>query len=108
MSYHKPFESRAPSFRQVEYEFTYASEAAARAAFDALVNKRYTLTAGGDYLLPIGHRIHARREVLDGAVVTFVGQLKAAEVATEDPAIRALELEIAGAEGSMTGKTVLA
>lgn len=108
MSYNKPFQVRAPDYRQVEYEFTYATEAAAQAAFDALKNKKYTLTATGDYILPIGHKMLSRNEVLDGKVVAFLGQLKAAELQSSDPKIQALELEVAGAEGSMTGKTVLA
>ena len=108
MSYHKPFQMRAPAYRQVEYEFTYATEAAAQAAFEALKNKKYTLTDGGDYVLPIGHKIQSRKEELSGKVVTFLGQLKALELLADAPNIQALELEVAGAEGSMTGKTVLA
>lgn len=106
MSFNKPFRTRAPDYRQVAYEFTYATEAAAQAAHDALRNKMYTVTDAGDYVLSVGRRIKSRDEALAGAVVTFVGQLKASELELE--ATGALEQEVAGAEGAMTGKTVLA
>lgn len=106
MSYTKPFAVRAPSYRQVEYEFTYDTEAAARDAHDALKNKMYTLTDSGDYILPVGHMIQARDEAVSGKVLTFVGQLKAAELQAGAPRIQALESQVAGAHGSMTAKNV--
>ena len=104
--YNRPFEFRSPDFRRVQYEFTYSSEAAAAAAFGVLSNKRYTITPEGEYVLPVGHRIHARDEKVVGATVAFIGQLKAAEI--DAPGTQALELEIAGTEGSLSGKTMLA
>lgn len=104
MSYRKPFRIRAPDFRRVDYQFTYSTEESARAAFDSLRNKRYTLV-DGEYILPVGHRIHAVNEVLDGRVLGFTGQLKAAALLASDPQIQSMELEIAGQEGSMTTKS---
>ena len=104
--YNKPFQFRSPDYRRVQYEFTYSSEASAAAAFEVLSNKRYAITPEGEYVLPVGHRIRSRDEKLDGPRVTFLGQIKAVEI--EAPETQALELEIAGTEGALTGKTVIA
>ena len=104
--YNRPFNRRSPNFKRVKYEFTYSGESEALAAFESIKNKRYTIAPGGVYVLPVGHRINARDEKLDGNRVSFVGQLKSEDL--ESPATQALELEIAGTAGSLTGKTILA
>ena len=105
--YTKPFQVRAPDFRQVEYEFTYTTPAGAPTAFDALCDKKYTLMENGDYILPIGRRIGARKELVSGDKLTFTAQIKASLLPTT-PEVQALELEVAGTEGSLTGKVILA
>jgi len=106
MSYRKPFSLRSPDFRRVDYRFTYATEAAARAAFESLTDKRYTLDQSGNYSLPLGHRLRARDEALDGRDVTFVAQIKAADLAADDARVLALESEVAGADGRLESKAV--
>ena len=101
----RPFQLRSPDFRRVRYEFTYSSPAAAQAAHDALRDKRYVLLENGDYVLPVGHRLCCREEAVDGARLTFVGQVKAASLPSS-PELQDMELEIAGADGSMTGKVI--
>lgn len=103
-----PFAKKAPSFKQIEYEFTYADSAAAEAAYAVIRNKRYTLLPNGDYVLPIGHRIKSRDEKVAGSKLTFIAQVRSTLV-PDTPQLQELELEVAGVAdgGAMTGKTVL-
>lgn len=104
--YNKPFQVRAPDFRQVRYEFTYATPSDALAAYNLIRDKRYTLLENGDYVRPVGHRIRAREEAVAGEKLTFLGQVVASSLPT-NPELQAMELEIAGAQGSMTDKVIL-
>lgn len=105
--YNEPFKVRSPDYTQVKYEFTFATPAGAKAAFDALRNKKYTLLESGGYVLPVGHRMKSRGEALSGEKVTFVGQIKSS-LLPSSPDVQAMELELAGAEGTLTVKEILA
>lgn len=106
MFYRRPFKYRSPDFRRVQYEFEYTTPADAQAAYDLIRDKKYTLLENGDYVRPIGHRICAREERLDGTRLAFIGQLKAEQLPAS-PEVQALELEVAGTAGTLAGKVIL-
>lgn len=106
MAYNKPFEKRSPDYRRVSYEFVYEDEEAASKAFVLLKNKRYTLTNTGDYVLPVGHRIHSCEEMLTGKTVSFVGKVKASEF-PDSANIIDMEREISGNNGRIVSKAII-
>lgn len=106
MAYNKPFDKRSPDFRRVQYEFAYDSEEAAQAAFVRLRDKRYTLLDNGDYVLPVGHKIHSSDEALIGNTVRFVGKVKASDI-PDGPRLREMEIEISGESGKLVSREVI-
>lgn len=97
---------RAPDFTQVSYEFTFDTAEHAQTAFDGIHKKLVDASKVSNYAnWPIGRRMKARGEQISGTVVSFIGQHLTSELSSQK--VADLEAEFAGANGTMTGRTLL-
>lgn len=109
MSYTKPFQVRAPDFSQIRYAVMFPDADDALATLSAISNKLPARQPDGSLELPLGRRMRCREEAVSGGTLTFLSQLRTADVSSGAALVEALEAELLAVTGtgSITEKTVL-